>query len=42
MHSDKKALSGLTFVLDGRNGVEPVTPVSVEAVRTALGRMEVR
>jgi 5-deoxy-5-amino-3-dehydroquinate synthase len=42
MHSDKKALSGLTFVLDGKNGVEPVSPVSVDAVRTALSRMEVR
>jgi 5-deoxy-5-amino-3-dehydroquinate synthase len=42
MHSDKKALSGLTFVLDGNNGVEPVSPVSVDAVRSALGRMEVR
>jgi 5-deoxy-5-amino-3-dehydroquinate synthase len=42
MHSDKKALSGLTFVLDGSNGVEPVSPVSVDAVRSALSRMEVR
>ena len=42
MHSDKKALSGLTFVLDGINGVEPVSPVSVDAVRSALSRMEVR
>jgi 5-deoxy-5-amino-3-dehydroquinate synthase len=42
MHSDKKALSGLTFVLDGSNGVEPVSPVSVNAVRSALSRMEVR
>jgi hypothetical protein len=29
-------------VLDGKNGVEPVSPVSVDAVRSALGRMEVR
>ena len=42
MHGDKKALSGLTFVLDGINGVEPVTAVSVDAVRSALNRMEVR
>lgn len=42
MHGDKKALTGLTFVLDGPRGVEPVTSVDVEAVRQALHSMEVR
>ena len=42
MHGDKKALTGLTFVLDGPRGVEPVTSVDLEAVRRALHRMEVR
>ncbi|MDA0192033.1 MAG: 3-dehydroquinate synthase [Actinobacteria bacterium] len=42
MHGDKKALTGLTFVLDGPRGVEPVTSVDLEAVRQALHSMEVR
>jgi len=42
MHGDKKALTGLTFVLDGPRGVEPVTSVDLEAVRQALRSMEVR
>ncbi|MFY9480550.1 MAG: 3-dehydroquinate synthase family protein [Ilumatobacteraceae bacterium] len=42
MHGDKKALTGLTFVLDGPRGVEPVTSVDLEAVRRALHSMEVR
>ena len=42
MHGDKKALAGLTFVLDGPRGVEPVTSVDLEAVRQALHSMEVR
>lgn len=42
MHGDKKALTGLTFVLDGPRGVEPVTSVDLEAVREALHSMEVR
>jgi 5-deoxy-5-amino-3-dehydroquinate synthase len=42
MLSDKKALRGLTFVLDGPNGVELVADVSPAAVTQALSRMEVR
>ena len=42
MHGDKKALTGLTFVLDGPRGVEPVTSVDLEAVRQAFHSMEVR
>jgi hypothetical protein len=42
MHGDKKALAGLTLVLDGPRGVEPVTSVDLEAVRQALHSMEVR
>jgi len=36
MARDKKALDGLTFVLDGPAGVEVVSPVAEAAVRTAL------
>ena len=40
MGRDKKALSaGLTFVLDGPDGVEVVTGVSVDAANEALGAM---
>ena len=39
MHRDKKALSGLTFVLDSADGVEVVTDVDERAVRAALERM---
>ena len=42
MMSDKKALNGLTFVLDGPNGVELVADVSMKAVTQAFSRMEVR
>jgi 5-deoxy-5-amino-3-dehydroquinate synthase len=42
MMADKKALHGLTFVLDGPNGVEVVADVSKTAVTQALSRMEVR
>lgn len=42
MYGDKKALTGLTFVLDGPRGVEPVSSVDLEAVRRALHSMEVR
>jgi len=42
MMTDKKALHGLTFVLDGPNGVELVADVSTKAVTQALSRMEVR
>lgn len=39
MRRDKKALSGLTFVLDGPHGVEVVTGVGEAEVRTALDRV---
>ncbi len=39
MRRDKKAIDGLTFVLDGPAGVEPVSDVPEVAVREALGRM---
>jgi 5-deoxy-5-amino-3-dehydroquinate synthase len=42
MMADKKALRGLTFVLDGPNGVELVADVSTKAVTQAFSRMEVR
>ena len=42
MMFDKKALHGLTFVLDGPNGVELVADVSMKAVTQAFSRMEVR
>ena len=42
MMSDKKALHGLTFVLDGPNGVELVADVPMKAVTQAFSRMEVR
>jgi 5-deoxy-5-amino-3-dehydroquinate synthase len=38
MARDKKALDGLTFVLDGPDGVEVVEGVPEEAVRTTLQR----
>jgi 5-deoxy-5-amino-3-dehydroquinate synthase len=38
MHRDKKALTGLTFALDGPNGVEIVTGVDERLVRTTLER----
>lgn len=39
MRRDKKALDGLTFVLDGPNGVEVVPGVDERAVLDALARM---
>jgi 5-deoxy-5-amino-3-dehydroquinate synthase len=36
MHRDKKALDGITFVLDGPNGVEQVTGIDTESLRTAF------
>ena len=39
MRHDKKAIDGLTFVLDGPDGVEVVHDVSETAVVEALGRM---
>ncbi len=42
MARDKKALNGLTFVLDGPDGVEVVEDVPVPAVRAALERFVTR
>jgi 5-deoxy-5-amino-3-dehydroquinate synthase len=39
MRRDKKALDGLTFVLDGPDGVEVVADVDDEPVLEAVGRM---
>ena len=39
MHRDKKALEGLTFVLDGPSGVEVVHSVDEAPVRAALTRL---
>jgi 5-deoxy-5-amino-3-dehydroquinate synthase len=41
MARDKKAVDGLTFVLDGPDGVETVAGVDAGAVRTALAAMPV-
>jgi 5-deoxy-5-amino-3-dehydroquinate synthase len=38
MRRDKKALDGLTFVLDGPDGVEVVVDVPEPAVRATLDR----
>ncbi|GGS70875.1 MULTISPECIES: 3-dehydroquinate synthase family protein [Streptomyces] len=40
MRRDKKARSGLTFVLDGPSGADLVTDVPEQAVAEALARME--
>jgi 5-deoxy-5-amino-3-dehydroquinate synthase len=42
MRGDKKAVDGLTFVLDGPNGCEVVPNVDESVVRDALATMEVR
>jgi 5-deoxy-5-amino-3-dehydroquinate synthase len=39
MGRDKKVVNGLTFVLDGPDGVETVADVPVDAVREALSEM---
>jgi 5-deoxy-5-amino-3-dehydroquinate synthase len=39
MGRDKKALTGLTFVLDGPSGVEVVPGVERSAIDTALERV---
>jgi 5-deoxy-5-amino-3-dehydroquinate synthase len=36
MHRDKKAIHGLTLVLDGPNGVEPVSNISEATLRAGL------
>lgn len=41
MRRDKKSSGGLTFVLDGPDGVEPVHDVAEEAVLETLAEMEV-
>jgi 5-deoxy-5-amino-3-dehydroquinate synthase len=41
MHHDKKAVDGLTFVLDGRNGIETVRSVDVAAVHQAFDALSV-
>jgi 5-deoxy-5-amino-3-dehydroquinate synthase len=41
MRRDKKSSGGLTFVLDGPHGVEPVSDVDESVVLAALGEMEV-
>jgi 5-deoxy-5-amino-3-dehydroquinate synthase len=40
MGRDKKALTGLTFVLDGPNGVETVTGITRESLDAAFDAME--
>ena len=40
MRRDKKALNGLTFVLDGPDGVEVVPEVAGDAALAALSHME--
>jgi 5-deoxy-5-amino-3-dehydroquinate synthase len=42
MARDKKAVAGLTFVLDGPTGVEVVAGVSPDDARTALDRLAAR
>lgn len=39
MARDKKAIDGLTFILDGPKGLETVSPVAQESVVEALNRM---
>ena len=39
MGRDKKAINGLTFVLDGPAGVEPVTAIDSRALHTAFDRI---
>jgi 5-deoxy-5-amino-3-dehydroquinate synthase len=37
---DKKAVDGITFVLDGPNGLEPVAGVSIDAIERAFERIQ--
>ncbi|MFT4866500.1 MAG: 5-deoxy-5-amino-3-dehydroquinate synthase, partial [Ilumatobacter sp.] len=39
MHRDKKALTGLTFILDSAHGVEVVTGLDEAPVRAAMSRV---
>jgi 5-deoxy-5-amino-3-dehydroquinate synthase len=41
MAKDKKAVDGLTFVLDGPRGVETVAGIDSQIVHQALAAMEV-
>jgi len=41
MHHDKKAVDGLTFVLDGANGIAPVRGVSEQAIHRAFDALSV-
>jgi len=40
MHGDKKAVTGLTFVLDGRSGIETVKDVSEQQLHRAFDAMQ--
>jgi 5-deoxy-5-amino-3-dehydroquinate synthase len=40
MARDKKAIDGLTFVLDGPSGVEAVPGIAPEDALAALGRLD--
>jgi 5-deoxy-5-amino-3-dehydroquinate synthase len=41
MHRDKKAVDGLTFVLDGSSGIEPVVGVGEAAIHSAFDALSV-
>jgi 5-deoxy-5-amino-3-dehydroquinate synthase len=41
MRLDKKAIDGLTFVLDGKNGIEIVSGVDEKYIDQAFNAMQV-
>jgi 5-deoxy-5-amino-3-dehydroquinate synthase len=41
MGRDKKALDGITFVLDGPNGVESVTGVDVSLIEDSINAIRI-
>jgi 5-deoxy-5-amino-3-dehydroquinate synthase len=41
MSRDKKALDGITFVLDGPNGVESVTAVNVSLIEDSINAIRI-
>ena len=41
MGRDKKALDGITFVLDGPNGVESVTGVNVSLIEDSINAIRI-
>ena len=41
MGRDKKALDGITFVLDGPNGVESVTGVDVSIIEDSINAIRI-